>query len=976
INDPINQNTTNPIFNDTQAKIRNFITRAYQLWGTEYVLIGGDNDIVPARYLWYWNHDNESDQYNDSLPSDLYYSCLDGSYNADNDSYWGEPQDGEFYTGDEYEPAGGGAFYVEADCEDLPSTIFNVGLFTPSLNLSNLPDPSNVSLDFECYFVSANLGDYINVSVYSGGKNEENFEETLYYNTNGSLKSIHITRDLDLENYTDPSDVYIRFYYNTDFSQGKSFNIDDVKVWCKNDSSILEVFWESFEKMGWAPGNDSDNWTQIKYEGTTGGWMQEAYVDDLDLIAEVYVGRACVSDINEVSNFVKKTLAYDNMSNRDLAVKKALMVGLQENLFFWGDFNKMEIENGSSDQFVTHGIPKDRYLVDHLYDGKFNGSNYLPNYWPIRMFYEKINDGVSIVNWGSHGYWNYFIRYYYFFDQYGVKLPFFTIYHAKKLSNNKYFFIYSYACLVGEFDHEGDDCLSEWLTVKTPNGAFAAVMNSRTGWGGLMGGGSSQKYDRQFFDAIFGENIYELGKANQDSKEDNLPFLKLENDKEYLSMRQCYYELNLFGDPQISIKIPEVNHPPNTPATPDIYSKNLRWYTFTTSTTDPDNDSVQYKFRIDDQELSLWTKSYNSGETAYRIIRIPIIGIHNISVKARDIFGNESEWSVNKTVTASFDSIIQIDSNTAVLGEQIQISGQATGGIEPYNSWYYDFGDGNNSFQQNPIYTYNNLGNYTITLTVTDNQNITSNTTKVINVVLLKSDFNSSSVYSIPDETFFFNDTSNGYYNIINWSWDFGDGNTSYNQNPSHEYSSEGTYNVSLTVSDDESNTDVYYQTIFIDTTNPVITSVSNNLDDIGYGSNVIINANITDNISGIKNVKVNITCPNDTYRNCTMNNTNDSNYEYMFSDTWKLGVYNYQIWVVDNADNSNSLPGNSFNVIRYLGHHKIGCLNQTIWNVITGSVFKVNKNGVAENITVYIDPGNATSESHYQCMIYRHNDS
>ncbi|MDH7507255.1 MAG: C25 family cysteine peptidase [Candidatus Thermoplasmatota archaeon] len=172
INDPINQNTTNPIFNDTQAKIRNFITRAYQLWGTEYVLIGGDNDIVPARYLWYWNHDNESDQYNDSLPSDLYYSCLDGSYNADNDSYWGEPQDGEFYTGDEYEPAGGGAFYVEADCEDLPSTIFNVGLFTPSLNLSNLPDPSNVSLDFECYFVSANLGDYINVSVYSGGKNE------------------------------------------------------------------------------------------------------------------------------------------------------------------------------------------------------------------------------------------------------------------------------------------------------------------------------------------------------------------------------------------------------------------------------------------------------------------------------------------------------------------------------------------------------------------------------------------------------------------------------------------------------------------------------------------------------------------------------------------------------------------------------------------------------------------------------------
>ena len=38
---------------------------------------------------------------------------------------------------------------------------------------------------------------------------------------------------------------------------------------------------------------------------------------------------------------------------------------------------------------------------------------------------------------------------------------------------------------------------------------------------------------------------------------------------------------------------------------------------------------------------------------------------------------------------------------------------------------------------------------------------------------------------------------------ITNWSWDFGDGNSSIEQNPVHTYTEAGTYNVSLTVSDE-----------------------------------------------------------------------------------------------------------------------------------------------------------------------------
>ena len=94
--------------------------------------------------------------------------------------------------------------------------------------------------------------------------------------------------------------------------------------------------------------------------------------------------------------------------------------------------------------------------------------------------------------------------------------------------------------------HANDSIVEHFVT--TPHGAFAFIANSRFGWGDPYGtNGASQYYDRQFFDAIFSEGIEEIGKANQDSKEDNIGFLSQE------AMRWVYYELNLFGDPTATI---------------------------------------------------------------------------------------------------------------------------------------------------------------------------------------------------------------------------------------------------------------------------------------------------------------------------------------------------------------------------------------------------------------------------------------
>ena len=77
---------------DAPEKLRNYIRDVYTNWGITYVLLGGDIDTVPCRYAYVYMGSLVD---NPLLPCDLYFACLDGSWNSDGDTRWGEPEDGE-----------------------------------------------------------------------------------------------------------------------------------------------------------------------------------------------------------------------------------------------------------------------------------------------------------------------------------------------------------------------------------------------------------------------------------------------------------------------------------------------------------------------------------------------------------------------------------------------------------------------------------------------------------------------------------------------------------------------------------------------------------------------------------------------------------------------------------------------------------------------------------------------------------------
>lgn len=123
--------------------------------------------------------------------------------------------------------------------------------------------------------------------------------------------------------------------------------------------------------------------------------------------------------------------------------------------------------------------------------------------------------------------------------------------------------------------------------------------------------------------------------------------------------------------------------------------------------------------------------------------------------------------------------------------------------------WFWDFGDDNTSTEQNPSHIYAEPGNYVVCLTITDeNGECTNHVCHEVTIHHTPAGI-CHAFYSAhqadPDIlTFDFTDQSTSDGTISSWSWEFGDGNTSTEQNPSHTYSQPGTYHVCLTITDDE----------------------------------------------------------------------------------------------------------------------------------------------------------------------------
>jgi hypothetical protein len=229
--------------------------------------------------------------------------------------------------------------------------------------------------------------------------------------------------------------------------------------------------------------------------------------DDLDFTFDVHIGRASAENITEMSNFVYKTITYENSPINASYHTKTML------------FN----QNASGVGKIDFWAGEIRGLTNQLSVEYY----YLTNQQATPITNNRMNSkNLGYFLGASHG----------FVDGHG------NINHnqARSYSNaNQFYFFMSIACLVGRFEQ---DCVIETLCTSTrTGGAFAAFANSHESYAPFV----TQFIRVKMRDLVFKDNVYELGRLR------SLVQTRY-SESEYNSKegeRYQAYIFNLFGDP-------------------------------------------------------------------------------------------------------------------------------------------------------------------------------------------------------------------------------------------------------------------------------------------------------------------------------------------------------------------------------------------------------------------------------------------
>lgn len=178
-------------------------------------------------------------------------------------------------------------------------------------------------------------------------------------------------------------------------------------------------------------------------------------------------------------------------------------------------------------------------------------------------------------------------------------------------------------------------------------------------------------------------------------------------------------------------------------------------------------------------------------------------GTYTVTLTATNAAGSNT-LSKTSYVTVYADPVVDFSANTTsgCFPLRVQFLDLSTAGTGNTNvAWLWDFGNGATSTLQNPLFTYNTTGTFSVTLRVTNDKGCTRVFTRpnyitVTNGVTASFTHSQPTVCRPPADISFTNGSTGPP--TLSYQWDFGDGNFSTALNPVHTYTVSGTYIVTL----------------------------------------------------------------------------------------------------------------------------------------------------------------------------------
>lgn len=241
--------------------------------------------------------------------------------------------------------------------------------------------------------------------------------------------------------------------------------------------------------------------------------------------------------------------------------------------------------------------------------------------------------------------------------------------------------------------------------------------------------------------------------------------------------------------------ISEDSAPPPTPVASFTGSPTSGTVPLTVSFSNTSTDAMSYSWSFGDGATS---SAFQPSHT------YTAVGTYTVTLTATGAGGSDSETRTSYINVAAPPAPVASFTGTPTSGFvplTVEFSNNSTGSVSGY-SW--SFGDGGTSTATQPTHTYTSTGNYTVSLTAsgpggsdtfTRTSYISVGTTPAAPVA----NFSGTPTSGTAPLTVQFSDLSTG--SVDTYSWNFGDGAISSLANPSHVYTSAGTYTVSLTAS-------------------------------------------------------------------------------------------------------------------------------------------------------------------------------
>lgn len=814
---------------DTQEEIRNFIIDAYTNWEIDYVLLGGDDQIIPHRGC-YGNVSISPSEWEEDfdIPTDLYYGGLDGNWDSDNDGIFGE------------EPVANGGTGTNGEEADLLAEVFvgRAPVNTPA-EVNNFVDKI---IDFETHPKPKH--------VTLHGEEDENSNRLDYIkNGEGGLYVLGV-------------EYYIPSGYNiTRLYEAKGDEISTV-IWnyeIANDTLIVNHGGHGSTngydiKNGlWYPKAEAAGVTNSFYPIHLSIACYSGAFDDGDCIAEKYITNTNGGMVACILNSRYGWFLHGDVTRYS---------GELDNEFYNQLFNGNYINIGQTlqeakEQFAIDALTPSMWDDDNVYRWVIYEWNLLGDPTLDILGNDKIppeadagqndtiNEDTSYEFDGSGSSDNVEIIYYNWTFDDG-----FYNYGSDPTPSHVYTLPGIYTVNLKVTDPAGNwDTDTVRITVEdvTPP-AVDAGPDITIDEDSLHTFDASSSYDPEggnivWYNWSFGDNSYQNGSNPMPSHTYEIP-------SEYIVTIVITDDASNWNSTIIVVTVRDKT-PPVIDAGSDASIEEDSLHTFdATASYDPEGGSIAwYNWSFDDG-------GYQNGTDPSPTHIFTIPGVYTVSLKITDEASNSNTTFITMTVNDVTSPVvdigpdISIDENGPYMFDALSSHDPEGGNIIWYN---WSFGDGlyQNGSNPTPIHSYNLPAQYVVTLNITDeagNSNSTSITVTVRDITSPVVDAGSDGF--INEDTLYVFDATGSYDpeggNIVWYNWSFGD--DSYNNgsepSPDHTYTIPGIYIVYLTITDEADNRNNTSITIYVkDLTEPVI--------DVGYDDTIDEDTPYTFNATG-----------------------------------------------------------------------------------------------------------------------------